>query len=175
MTSGVKPALPQMPMPRIEGKVAGKHAAHGNFAETLGIGKPATKAKSGEAKADHQQVEAQPAWPRMAAKLDTAIDRTHSIAAKLEVVQSKVSRERSESASSDEDADDELPVGKESSTEDSPPPVIPRHLAEPTQAAATGAATPVAVPMPAAETKQVGSSAPAVSATGDELPAPVAR
>ena len=66
-------------------------------------------------------------------------------------------------------------MSKESSTEDSPPAVIPRHLAEPTQAAATGAATPVAVPMPAAETKQVSPSAPAVSATGDELPAPVAR
>ena len=97
MTSGVKPALPQMPMPRIEGKAAGNHAAHGDFAETLGIGKPATKAKSGEARPITSKSSA-PAWPRMAAKLDTAIDRTHGIAAKLEVAHIEVSREKYESA-----------------------------------------------------------------------------
>ena len=85
MTSGVKQALPQVLMPKtgVEGKAARNRAPQGDFAETLGIGKFARQLKSGEAKIDRQEVEARPSWPRLAAKLDTAIDRTQGIASKL--------------------------------------------------------------------------------------------
>jgi chemotaxis protein MotD len=87
MTSGVKQALPQVLMPKagIEAKAARNRASHGDFAETLGIGKFAKQQKSGEAKADRQETEARPPWQRLAAKLDTAIDHTQGVGQKLAV------------------------------------------------------------------------------------------
>ena len=107
MTSGVKQALPQVLMPKtgVEGKAARNRAPQGDFAEALGLGKFARQLKSGEAKADRHDVEAGPALPRLAAKLDTAIDRTQGIASKLEVAVGKPTEEGP--------ADSELAAGKD--------------------------------------------------------------
>jgi hypothetical protein len=78
MTSGVKQALPQILTPKagIDGKAAHNRAPRADFAETLGMGN--------DAKPDLPEADARPSWPRLASKLDEAIDRTQEIAPKFE-------------------------------------------------------------------------------------------
>jgi chemotaxis protein MotD len=162
MTSGVNQALPQVLVPASDGKGARYRAPQGNFAETLGIGKAAKQLKSGE-KADRQHVEMQLTWRRLAAELDTTIDRSHGIASSLD---SLLTKEENETT------DGELAADEEISAEDSQPFAVGRHAGEPAQAAAD-ATSSFAAPA-SAQPKQAGSNEPA-TAGGDELPSPVAH
>lgn len=142
MTSGVKQALPQVLMPKagVEGKAARNRAPQGDFAETLGLGKVAKQLKSEQAKAGSQEVEARPSWPRLAAKLDTAIDRVQEIAAKLEAPASL------EEPETKEPADDKLgPPHKSDRTEDTTATSAPRPSVDTTAQPPTPptASTPV--------------------------------
>lgn len=77
MTSGVKPALPPMLMMKagIESKGARSRAPQADFAEALGIGKQDSSKKSAAMKAEGGDPVT--AWPRLGAKLGSAIERAH--------------------------------------------------------------------------------------------------
>ncbi|MEP9389708.1 flagellar hook-length control protein FliK [Mesorhizobium sp. KR9-304] len=77
MTSGVKLALPQVLAPKagVEGRSLRNLAPHGDFADTLAAGKVATQPKAVQSKDDQQDAVPPGAWPRLTAKLGTAIDR----------------------------------------------------------------------------------------------------
>jgi len=89
MTSGVKPALPPMLMMKagIEGKGARSRAPQADFAEALGVGKQDSSKKSAAMKADGGDPVT--AWPRLGAKLGSAIERAHHAPLEHEVPNDK--------------------------------------------------------------------------------------
>jgi chemotaxis protein MotD len=148
MTSGVKQALPQvlMPKPGVESKTARNRAPLADFAEALGAGKSAKQVKSGETKAGRQEIEAKPLWQRLAAKLDTAVEHSEVIAAKLEAATS------SEEPEAEEPTGDELGKPRKSDrVEDMTASPVARQAADAAQAPMSPVAS---APLPAAATTQ---------------------
>lgn len=169
MTSGVKQALPQMPMPKpgIEGRPSRNRMPQGNFAEALGIGKlarqpRAVEAKPGDGRIDRQEAALPPSWQRLATKLDTAIDRAQPVAKPEAVVpQLEKSRKDAEAGSGLEE-----PRGETAGTADQPLPNVASDAVDATEALAR---TPAPVPVRANETKPADTQGPwaAVPSAGE--------
>jgi chemotaxis protein MotD len=87
MTSGVKQALPQVLTPNagVEGRSPRNRAPQGDFADTLATSKAARQPKAVQSKVDRPDADPPGAWPRLTAKLGTAIDRMQGVGSKLVV------------------------------------------------------------------------------------------
>lgn len=82
MTSGVRPALPQVSMSAagIESKaVARNRTPLADFAETLGMDKQPGKQKAADDKAGSPDAGPRPSWPRFASQFDQPVGRTRDI------------------------------------------------------------------------------------------------
>lgn len=171
MTSGVKPALPQVLMAKTgaEGKAARNRTLQGDFAEALGLPKTGKPPKPADAGADRSDASssAGPAWPRLASKLDNSIGRTQDVASKLDEPASP--KELADKEPAEEKLGTHL---KPDSAEAATPPVA-RQVADAAQAPAPSA-TPA--PAPAAATEQSGTAPrPDASISLEGPPAPADR
>jgi chemotaxis protein MotD len=114
MTSGVKPALPPMLMMKagIEGKGARSRAPQADFAEALGIGKQDSSKKSAAMKAEGGDPVT--AWPRLGAKLGSAIERAHHAPLEPEVPTVRLNEEPGDNSGDDNfpDIDPDTPAEK---------------------------------------------------------------